>query len=119
MQTSEVDFYLNHLKESNFWNEERFIKAFVAGKLSTKNWGKQKIIQQLYAKKIDSKNIHDSIINIDEDFYLQKLEDVLIKKNKTIKEIDIFIRKKKLQNFAIQKGYELENINLVLKKIDI
>ena len=32
-----------HLLQHNFLNEERFAKAFVRGKFSIKNWGKQRI----------------------------------------------------------------------------
>lgn len=115
----EVDFYLNHLQENNFWNEKRFTTAFVRGKFSIKNWGKQKIVQQLYAKKIDAKIIQECIRQIEEEFYLQKLEDVLTKKNKTIKENDYYIRKRKLQYYAQQKGFELDKINQVLKKMNL
>jgi SOS response regulatory protein OraA/RecX len=49
--------------------------------------------------------------------YVLKLEDILIKKNKSIKETDTFKKKQKLIQFAMQKGYEYEIINEVLKNI--
>lgn len=119
VSSSDYEFYLNHLKENNFYNEERFANAFAYGKNSIKKWGRKKISMELQAKNIDAEKINQSLSHIDEGMYLLKLEDILSKKNKTIKETDAFKKQQKLIQFALQKGYEYEIIKEALKNISI
>lgn len=115
----ENDFYINYLKENNFLNEERFVSAFARGKFNIKSWGKRRIIQELQHKRIDSKKIQQSIEQIDEGIYFMRLQDLLEKKNKKIKETDTFKKKQKLMLYAVQKGYEMELINEALKELKL
>ena len=119
VERNETDFYINYLKENNFLNEERFVTAFARGKFNIKSWGKRKIIQELQAKRIDSKKIQQSIEEIDEGLYFLRLQDLLEKKIKKIKETDIFKKKQKLMQYAMQKGYEMELINEALKEFKL
>ena len=116
---SDYEMYLQYLKENNFFNEERFANAFARGKNTIKKWGRKKIVLELQAKNIDAQKINQSLLQIDEGLYVLKLEDILTKKIKTIKETDIFKKKQKLIQFALQKGYEYEIINEVLKEINL
>ena len=117
--SSDYEIYINHLKENNFFNEERFANAFAYGKNSIKKWGRKKIAIELQSKNIDTQKINQSLLQIDEGMYLLKLEDILTKKIRTIKETDAFKKKQKLIQFAMQKGYEYEIINEALKNISI
>ena len=119
VDVKETDFYINYLKENNFLNEDRFIAAFARGKFNIKSRGKRKIIQELQVKRIDSKKILQSIENIDEGQYFVRLQDLLEKKLRTIKEIDVFKKKQKLMQYAMQKGYEMELIIEALKEINL
>ncbi|MCC6582266.1 MAG: RecX family transcriptional regulator [Chitinophagales bacterium] len=119
VDVKETDFYINYLKENNFLNEDRFIAAFARGKFNIKSWGRRKIMQELQVKRIDSKKILQSIENIDEGQYFVRLQDLLEKKLRTIKETDTFKKKQKLMQYAMQKGYEMELINEALKEINL
>ncbi len=72
-------------------------------------------MQELQSKRIDSKKIQQSINAIDEGAYFLRLQDILEKKNKTIKEQDNFKKKQKLIQYALQKGYEMQLIQEALK----
>ena len=72
---------------------------------------------ELKSKQIDNTTVQQSLLQIDEGMYLIKLQDVLEKKNRQLKETDAFKRKQKLIQFAMQKGYEYEIINEALKNI--
>lgn len=110
-------FYLNHLSQNNFLDETRFTNAFVRGKNSIKKWGRKKIEMELKVKKIDSDKIRDSLEQIDDGVYAVRLEDLLQKKLRTIKETDPYKKRQKLVVFALQKGYESEIVNEVLKVV--
>ena len=64
-----------------------------------------------------NETVQQSLLQIDEGMYLIKLQDVLEKKNRQLKETDAFKRKQKLIQFAMQKGYEYEIINEAMKNI--
>ncbi|MBD3725054.1 MAG: RecX family transcriptional regulator, partial [Flavobacteriaceae bacterium] len=48
---------LTYLIENNFINEERFAKSFARGKHNYKNWGKNRIIQELKFRDISQRII--------------------------------------------------------------
>ncbi len=109
--------YISHLKENNFFNENRFANSFARGKNTIKKWGRKKITMELQAKNIDIQKINQSLLQIDEGMYLLKLQEILIKKSTTIKEADTYKKKQKLIQFSMQKGYEFVTIMEALKNI--
>lgn len=106
-----------HLLHHNFLNEERFAKAFVRGKFSIKNWGKQRIINELKFRNISIYNITSSLTEIDENDYLQSLEKLAQKKAPLINESNKFKKSSKLANYLISKGYESDLVFKVVKKM--
>ena len=117
VEKNDFDFYINYLKENNFLNETRYANSFARGKNAIKKWGRKKIVMELKFRQIDESTVQQSLLQIDEGMYLIKLQDVLEKKNRTLKETDPFKRKQKLIQFAMQKGYEYEIINEALKNM--
>ena len=99
-----------HLMEHNFLNEERFSKSFARGKFKIKRWGKQRIIRELKFRDITAYNINTALKEIDEETYLNTITEIAEKRNRLIKESDIYKRKKKLSDFLMRKGYEFELI---------
>ncbi len=111
------EYILLSLIKDNFLNEERFAKSFVRGKFRIKHWGKKRIIKELKHKDISDYNIKKSLEEINQQEYLQKIYTIAKKKNNISKETDINIRKKKLINFLILKGYETELIYKTINEI--
>ena len=50
---------LEHLKDNDFLNQNRFIESFVSGKLKYNKWGKIKIIVELRAHQITDELINE------------------------------------------------------------
>ncbi len=117
VKQEDYDFYLDYLRANNFLDEDRFIAAFARGKFNIKNWGKRKIIDELKRRHIDEKRILPIVREIDEGIYFLRLQDVMEKKLKSIKEADSLKQRQKLIRFALQKGYEPDLIAEVLKTI--
>ena len=63
---------VNHLKENNFLNEERFVEIFVRGKVRA-GWGKLKIVAVLRAKRIPPEMIEQYCSQIQVDDYQEQL----------------------------------------------
>lgn len=94
------------LIEENFLNEERFAKAIAGGKFRTKGWGKNKIVMALKSKGISPNLVKASLKEIDQATYRKKLQEILEKKDKSLKAEILHVRKQKLARYALGKGYE-------------
>lgn len=97
---------IRQLKEENYIDDERFAKVYASGRFRIKHWGRTKITYELKGKGLPENLINSALEEIDEEEYKDVLEELLLKKNREIKEEDPFTRKKKLISFALQKGYE-------------
>jgi regulatory protein len=80
--TDTVNDVMVKLIETGFLNEERFAKAFAGGKFRTKKWGRLKIIRELKSRKISDYCIKSGLREIDEDIYIQTMQDLILKKAK-------------------------------------
>ncbi|MCW3121240.1 MAG: regulatory protein RecX [Flavipsychrobacter sp.] len=105
--TPDVEQHLTELIEINALNEERFAKAYAGGKFRMKQWGKEKIKQQLKLKKISDYCIKKALNEIDGKDYENTLKKLATKKAQEIKgDRSILSRKSKLYRYLVQKGYE-------------
>jgi regulatory protein len=115
LNKNEVDQIISTLIEENYLNEERFAIQFAGGHFRTKNWGRVKIKYELKKKQISDYCIKKALQQIDEDEYLKTLDKLAeVKFNLLKAEKNIFVKKRKLQLYLQQKGYELDLIKEVV-----
>ena len=108
----------NHILEiliqEKYVDEERYAQSFCRGKFIIKKWGKVKITNELKKKKISDICIKKGLEEIEHSEYDLLLENLLTKKNDTLRDKNHFTRISKLARFLIQRGFER---NLVWDKI--
>lgn len=105
------DEIISDLITENFLNETRFAESFVRGKYKIKKWGRAKILQELKKRQISAYNIKKGFLQIDEAIYSENIEYLIKKKLTTLsREKNHFIRRKKLQEFMVRKGYKYAEI---------
>ena len=114
LQQATKDHILEIMITDKFIDEERFSNSFCRGKFKIKNWGKRKIINELKRKQISSICIKTGLKEIDEKEYNLVLEKLFYQKESSIKDKNQYVRKTKIANFLIQRGFEN---NLVWDKI--
>ena len=107
-----------HLIQQNYLNEERFAKTYARSKFKFKQWGKNRIKQELKFREISDRNIQSGLNEIPEEDYYSTLQHLLVKKNDSIKESNHFKRKKKLAEFAIRKGFESNLVFEIISQIE-
>jgi regulatory protein len=118
LHKNEVDEIISTLITENYLNEERFAIHFAGGKFRMKQWGKIKIKQALKNKQVSEYCIRKALKEIDNNEYRQTFFKLAEQKLKTLKqEKNIFIKKRKLQDFLMQKGYEREMITDAIKNM--
>lgn len=117
----EIERRISELIETGVLNEERYARAFAGGKFRMKQWGREKIKQQLRLRKISDYCIKKALKEIDETEYDRTLNKLAYKKvNDTRADKSVLSRKSKVYRFLIQKGYEcdlvMDVINTCFKK---
>lgn len=114
----EVEPIISTLIEENYLNEERFAIAYAGGHFRSKDWGRVKIKYQLKQKQVSEYCIKKALKAIDEEDYqktLQRLFDLKLKSLKSEK--NIFIKKRKLLDHLLQKGFETELVRALIAGI--
>lgn len=111
-----VETNLSQLIEENYLNEERFALAFAGGKFRMKHWGRAKIRYELKLKQVSDYCIKKALSSIDDEDYIQTLSKLAEEKWLLLKgEKNIFIKKKKAQDYLLQKGYENDLVKEAVK----
>ena len=115
---NEVETLISQLIEENYLNEERFAIMFAGGKFRMKQWGRVKIRYELKQKQVSEYCIRKALKEIDEPAYLQTLQKLARQKLTTLKsEKNIFIKKRKLHDFLMQRGFESNLISDMIKQL--
>ena len=117
LSSQEVDEMISHLITEGYLNEERFAKAFAGGKFRLKSWGRMKIVQALEAKGLTKNCINSGLKEIDEVDYLKTIDLLVSKKLSQVDEDNPFIKREKLANYVIQKGFEPELVWKAVREI--
>lgn len=115
---NDAEDIIGKLIEEDYLNEERYAIHFAGGKFRMKQWGKVKIKYELRQKQVSDYCIKKALNSIDEKEYFLVLEKLKEQKLKTLKsEKNIFIKKRKLQDFLLQRGFENDLVKEAVKKI--
>lgn len=101
-----TDAIIVHLIEHNFLNEERFACSFARGKFRIKHYGRRRIINELKLRGISKYNIEKALKEIDEEEYLEVFNNLAQRQWESIAGSSILIKKKKLADFLLRKGFE-------------
>ncbi len=115
---NDVEPIISLLISENYLNEERYAIMYAGGKFRIKQWGKIKIKQALKFKQVSDYCIKKALKEIDIFSYEKTFQKLAEQKLKTLKsEKNIFVKKRKLQDYLLQKGYESGLIGDVVNKI--
>lgn len=113
----EVEEIIIRLCAEKLIDEERFAQSYVRGKCNLKRWGRRKILLGLKAHQISDYCIRQGIKEMNLDTYWQNLLYLAEKKNRTEKEGNLALRKHKLTQFLMGKGYENDLIKDALQEV--
>jgi regulatory protein len=113
----EADEIIVSLIKEGFLNEERFARLFAHGKFRLKRWGRLKITRELEMRGLTQACIRSGLQTIDEQEYLQTLEYLISRKEGEHREENIFVKRDKIADHVIRKGFEPDLVWDVLKKL--
>jgi regulatory protein len=117
LNKKDVEQLMAQLIEENYLNEERFAIQYAGGKFRMNQWGRVKIKYALRQKQVSEYSIKKALEELIESDYKKTLQKLATQKLKTLtSEKNIFIKKRKLQDYLLQKGYESEMVRDVVNK---
>lgn len=106
---------VDSLVEDRFVDEQRYAGAFAREKAHLTGWGPIKISAALRAKGIPSAVIKEALVDAADAESSAKLESVLRAKYRTVEgEPDAKLR---LIRFALQRGYDYDQVRIAIEKI--
>jgi len=117
LRKNDVEEALSRLIEDNYLNEERFAIQFAGGRFRMKQWGKVKIRYELKQRQVGEYCIKKALAAIGEDEYDHTLAKLAGDKWESLRDEEPCIRRQKIQNHLVQKGYEHERIQAALTQI--
>lgn len=105
---------LQRLTEGRYIDDERFARAFAYDKLLYNKWGRRKIEQALWLKRI-GRDIQQRVLgNITDDDYLNILRPMLDSKRRSTKAGSEYELNMKLIRFAMGRGFTIDLIRQCL-----
>ena len=101
---------IDRLIKERYVDDERYARAFVKDKIRYNKWGRRKVQQALWMKRIDADIQQRVLDGIDEKEYVDILRPLLKQKRKTTKAENDYELNRKLVRFALSRGFDFSII---------
>ena len=105
-ESGDIDRIIKHLITEGYIDESRYSRAYVHDKVRFAKWGRAKIAQALWQKRIPQGIADDALASIDEDEYMAALKDVVQSRYRQTKGVTEYERKMKTMKTVCSRGYE-------------
>ena len=101
---------MQRLIQERYVDDERYARAFVNDKIRYNKWGRRKVEQALWTKRI-SDDIRTAVLaEVDDEQYLSVLRPLLKQKRRSIKAASDYELNQKLVKFALSRGFTYDII---------
>lgn len=110
---------LDYLEDERYINDERFARGFIHDKMEYNGWGRRKIEQALWLKRIPkdvSKPLLDDISN---EKWAERLHPIIASKRRMVKADSAYEMNQKLYRFALSRGFSFDVIRMILDADDL
>ena len=101
---------MQRLVSERYVDDERYARAFVRDKIRYNKWGRRKVEQALWMKRIDD-DIRERVLGeVDDDEYISVLRPLLKQKRRSTKAQSDYELNQKLVKFALSRGFTFDII---------
>lgn len=105
---------ITRLVKERYIDDERYARAFAKDKIRYNKWGRRKVQQALWQKRIDDDIQHRVLDEIDGKEYLDVLRPLLKQKRKSTQADSDYELNQKLVRFALGRGFTFDIIRQCL-----
>lgn len=106
------------LVKERYVDDERFTRAFVNDKIRYSKWGRRKIEQALWMKRIDGDICRQVLDEVDDADFCDVLRPLLRQKRKSTKANSEYELNMKLIKFALSRGFTMDIIKQCMEVED-
>ena len=111
-----VDRILDSLVDTDFINEQRYVRIFCESKLLFQKWGRRKVEYQLRSKHIPNELISEGLELVSDERYHEILLSLARQKWASLPSGDLRNRER-LTSYLLSRGYEIDVIHSVCKSL--
>ena len=105
---------MQRLVSERYVDDERYARAFVRDKIRYNKWGRRKVEQALWQKRIDEDIRQQVLDEVDDEEYLSVLRPLLKQKRRSTKAESDYELNQKLVRFALGRGFTYDIIRQCL-----
>ncbi len=114
LSSDDIKENITYLVDNKYIDNARYCKAFVNDKIAYNHWGRRKIEQALWMKRVPE-NVSAPILDtVPEEDYIRVLKPLLASKAASVKAESDYERQMKLMKFAIGRGFSIDEIKQCL-----
>ena len=117
-ESADIERIIKYLIKEGYIDESRYAAAFVHDKVRFAKWGRAKIAQALWQKRIPAGVADEALASIDEDEYVAALKDVVASRYRQTKGATEYERKIMTMKSVCSRGYEPALVRRVLSMSD-
>ena len=117
-ESTDIERIIKYLIKEGYIDESRYAAAFVHDKVRFAKWGRAKIAQALWQKRIPAGVADAALASIDEDEYMAAIKDVVASRYRQTNGATEYERKIKTMKSVCSRGYEPALVRRVLSMSD-
>ena len=102
------------LVANKYVDNARYCQAFVNDKIAYNHWGRRKIEQALWMKRVPESVSAPILDAVPEEDYINVLKPLIASKSATVKAESDYERQMKLMKFALGRGFSIDEIKQCL-----
>ena len=105
---------ISYLVANKYVDNARYCQAFVNDKIAYNHWGRRKIEQALWMKRVPESVSAPILDAVPEEDYINVLKPLIASKSATVKAESDYERQMKLMKFALVRGFSIDEIKQCL-----
>ncbi len=118
ISTSDSAKIIERLKETRYLDDMRFARAYAHDKMAYSGWGRNKIIQGLWAKRLAREYIEASCDELDEEEYNDIALRVVRSKVRSLPGgLSTYENRMKVMRFGVQRGFEARLVSQIINRL--
>lgn len=109
---------IDRLRQTRYLDDMRFARAYAHDKMAYSGWGRNKILQGLWAKRLGREYIEASCDELDEEEYNDIARRVIRSKVRSLPEgLSTYENRMKVMRFGVQRGFEARLVSQIINRL--
>ena len=114
LSSDDIKENISYLVANKYVDNARYCQAFVNDKIAYNHWGRRKIEQALWMKRVPESVSAPILDAVPEEDYINVLKPLIASKSATVKAESDYERQMKLMKFALGRGFSIDEIKQCL-----